>query len=98
MFKPRNIGFTIGPLPVAYWQFNDFKVKLESTEQQIKITERVEIPKIRPVFNELMIIAPENYFRPATGDIAVSRLAAISWPHPDPYRHYNAQHAGMSRE
>src|SRR5512138_3758813 len=61
MFPARDVRGAVGPLAVTDWQVDDLAVELGSAEDQIIITEWVEVAEVGAVGSDpLIILFPEN--------------------------------------
>src|SRR5262245_41150667 len=62
---PTNVGRAIRPLAIAYRQFDNPQSELGGTEQQIEISKRIEVAKIRATSRDLLVMLAAKHFRAA---------------------------------
>ena len=67
MSKSADICPAIGSFPISYRDLHDLEILLNSPENEIKVTERIEFPKIAPVGVNSFIIFSEKALGPAEG-------------------------------
>ena len=62
MGKTADVGASVFSLAITNRQVNDLQIEFKSAEKQVKIPERIEFAKKRPVFGQPEVVLTEHYF------------------------------------
>src|SRR5262245_2120853 len=63
--ESADIGCSVAPLSVPYRKIDNLQIQFRSSEQEIKISEWVEVAKVTTVFGDTFIVHAQQHFRPA---------------------------------
>ena len=65
MGEPANVGRPVGPLPVTNGELDNLQILLRSAEQQIEVSEGIEVTKIGPTLGNAFVVAAMQHLRTA---------------------------------
>ena len=62
MREAMDIGGAVGPLLVADGHFENLEIELGCPEQQVEISEGIELAEILPVGSDAFVVSSEQHF------------------------------------